>query len=87
MCVNPVKQMIRKFESAGSLDTEPGSRQRTTQPPIVEEVEIKTAEATARSSNATVSNRSIALPLDIPWVTERMILRRILKIYPYKLCI
>ena len=54
-------------------------------PAIVEEVTIATAEATVRSSNATVSNHAIARAQDIPWVTERMIFRRILKIYPYKL--
>ena len=85
MFINAVKLIIRKFEATDSLDVVPGRRRRTIAPVIVEEVEIATAEATARSSNATVSNHAIARAQDIPWVTERMIFRRILKIYPYKL--
>lgn len=85
MSVNAVKDMILKFEETGSLDVAPGRGRRAIAPAIVEEIAIATAEASVRSSNASVSGRSIARALDIPWTTVRMILRKILKLYPYKM--
>ena len=79
MFINAVKLIIRKFEATDSLDVVPGRRRRTIAPVIVEEVEIATAEANTRSSNAIICGRSIAWTLDIPWATMRMILHKILK--------
>lgn len=85
MSSSAVQRMIRKFEETGSLDVAPGRGRRATQPATVDEVAIATAAAAASSSNATVSGRSIARTLNIPWATVRMILRKILKLYPYKM--
>ena len=83
MNVNGVKVMIRKFEATGFLDVAPGTGRPAAA--TVEEVAIATAEATTCSSNTIVSGRSIVRALDIPCPTVRMILRKILKLYPYKL--
>ena len=77
--------MIRKSEAIGFLDVASGREWRATAPAIVEEVTIATVEGTTRTSNATVSGRSIAQALDILWATVRMILYKILKLYAYKL--
>ena len=77
------KYMICKFEATGSLDVAPQRGRRATTSAIVMEVSIATAEASARSANATVRDRSIARALDIPWATVRIILRKFLKLYPH----
>ena len=56
-----------KFKATGCLDVAQGRRQRVTALAILEEVATATAETTTRSSNATVSSRSIARTLNIPW--------------------
>ena len=85
MSVNGVKLMICKFEATGSLNVAPGRGRSATATATVEAVAIATAEATARSSNDTVNGRSIIRVLDILWATVRMILRKIPKLYSYKL--
>ena len=64
MCVNAVKLMIRKFESTSFLDAAPGRGRRATAPKIVEAVAFAMTEATAHSSNVTVTGRSIARALN-----------------------
>ena len=66
MSVNGVKLMIRKFDATGSLDVAPEKGRPATATATVEEVAIAAAEATTRSSNATVCGRSIARALDTP---------------------
>ena len=78
MYINAVKLIIHKFEVTGCLDIVPGRGPHATAPAIVEEVAIAIAQAFARSSNSTVSSRSIPQALDISWATVRMILHKIL---------
>lgn len=56
--VNVVKGMIRQFRETGSLDLTPRRGRCATEPAIVEKFVNATGEASARSSNATLTGLS-----------------------------
>ncbi|GFW55663.1 DUF4817 domain-containing protein [Trichonephila clavipes] len=74
-----------KFEKTVQLDVLPGRGPKGVNTTVVENIATAVEEASSKSFPGTVSVSTISHTLDMPYSTDRHIIRKILNFYTYKI--